>query len=176
MNKLHGVNVKCYTAKSMTGRPADELVKESATVKSILNARGIIVLDPVAAENVKKEHGILQNTGDKLKGYWKRDKQMIRDAHVVLDITGPAKSEGTAHEIGYARYALWKPVIRIFPADYSKISVAKYEDDIIVDSVDEAAEIIVAMWGNRWKRITWRINLLWRCLPRWIVYQLNEWK
>jgi nucleoside 2-deoxyribosyltransferase len=168
--------IKVYTAKSMTGRPAEELVIESATVKRILNARGIVVLDPVAAENVKKEHGILKNTGDKLKGYWKRDKQMIRDAHVILDITGPAKSEGTAHEIGYARYALWKPVVRIFPTDYPKISVAKYEDDVIVDNVDEAAEIIVAMWGTLPKRIFWRVSMLLRCLPKWLLFQIQEFK
>ena len=143
--------IKIYTAKSMTGRTGEELVLESAQIARILGYRGIKVLDPVTAEEVYKDQGVLANTGDKLKGYWTRDKRMIREAHVILDVTGPAKSEGVAHEIGYARYALWKPVVRIYPDGHPKISVAKYEDDLIVSSVAEAGDLILA--GKPWNEV-----------------------
>lgn len=168
--------IKVYTAKSMTGRTGEELVLESAHIARIMGYRGIEVLDPVTAEGVNKEQGVLANVGDKLFGYWTRDKRMIREAHVILDVTGPAKSEGVAHEIGYARYCLWKPVVRIYPKDHAKISVAKYEDDLIVDTVAEASDLIVQLWGTRTKRVLWRLRLLLRCFPRWVMYQLGEFK
>lgn len=173
MNKT---DVIVYTASSMTGRTGEELIAQSKHVHRILGNWGITVLDPIAAENVKDSDKPLHNTGTQLAEYWQRDKRMIREAHVLLDITGPAKSEGVAHEIGYARYNLWKPVVRIYAENKSKISVARFEDDIIVESLPQAAEAIVKHWGTRNKRIVWRIKMLMRCLPRWIKYQMGEWK
>jgi hypothetical protein len=164
--------IKVYTAKSMTGRTGEELVLESAHIARIMSYRGIEVLDPVTVENVSKDQGVLANTGDKLFGYWTRDKRMIREAHVVLDVTGPAKSEGVAHEIGYARYFLFKPVVRIYPkGTEGRISVAKYEDDLIVSTVAEAADAIVELWGTRRKRLLWKIKLLLRCLPNYLKHR-----
>lgn len=168
------MSVRCYVAHAMTGRSGNELLAESAEVKKVLERHGIEPLDPVITENVKKTHKPLHNNGETLKRYWARDKKMIREAHVLLDITGPAKSEGVAHEIGLARYGLWKPVIRVY--EHLGPSIARIEDDYIARNVEDAARMIEANWGTFWKRLVWRLKLLNRCLPRFILWQLQEFK
>jgi hypothetical protein len=96
--------LKCYTARKMTGVPGRQLVAQALRVKAALEAHGIIVLDPVISEKVKRTYRPLHNSFSKLKEYWFRDKRMIQQAHVVLDLTAPEKSEGVSHELGYARY------------------------------------------------------------------------
>ncbi len=99
---------------------------------------------------------------------------MIRDAHVLVDLTGPAKSEGVAHEIGYARYNLWKPIVRVWPG--LGPSVAWLEDDVIVPTAAHALVEAQRRWGTPFKRRLWRAKMLNRCLLRWIANQIGEWK
>ena len=169
---------RIYTAAKMTGRDKKEMVETSLKNKKIFEAYGIEVLDPILEEHVKPTKGILIDTPvSLLKDYWKRDKEMIRHAHVLVDTTPEEKSEGSAHEIGYARYALWKPVVRMYSGPTKPLSMIVYfEDDIIVHSPEEAAIQIQKFWGSWLKRALWRIGMLNRCLPRWIIYQIREWK
>jgi hypothetical protein len=169
--------IKIYTATKMTGRDKKEMVETALHNKKIFNSYGITVLDPVLEEHVKAVKGPLLDTPmNLLKDYWKRDKQMIRDAHVVVDTTPEQKSEGSAHEIGYARYALWKPVVRMYSTSDKPLSMIVYfEDDLIVHSPEEAAVQIVKYWGTWHKRFLWRIGLFNRCFARWCWYQLKEW-
>lgn len=164
--------VKVYCATAMTGRTGKELVAQSAYVKKVLNFYGLEILDPISVEGVKKDDKPLMNAPGVLKKYWKRDKEMIRQAHVVLDVTGPAKSEGVAHEIGYARFFLWKPVVRVYPN--LGPSIARFEDDLIVSNLHEAGWMINDLWGTRKKRLTWRLKMLNRCLLRFFYYQFLE--
>lgn len=170
--------VKIYTAAKMTGRDQKEMVETAKKNKAVFEAAGIEVLDPIIEEHVKAEHKpLIEKDLDILKGYWDRDKAMIREAHVVVDTTPEAKSEGVAHEIGYARYALWKPIVRLYAPDAKPTSlIAVFEDDLIVHSPQEAAIQIKKYWGTRMKRFMWRISLLNRCLLRWVWYQVKEWK
>jgi hypothetical protein len=165
--------MKCYTARRMTGVPGRVLVAAARRTKETLEEHGITVLDPVLSEKVKRTHRPLHNSFSKLKEYWFRDKQMIQSAHVVLDLTAPEKSEGVAHEIGYARYFLWKPVVRIYP-DLGP-SVARIEDDFIAGSLDEAADLMNEKWGTWRKRVKWRWSILNRCLLKFLWLQLKEW-
>ena len=71
---------------------------------------------------------------------------MIRDAHVVFDLSGGAKSEGCAHEVGYARYFLYKPVVRLYP--FLGSSVARLEDDYIVASLHGGFQTYRGQVGN----------------------------
>jgi len=172
------MKVKAYTCQSMTGHSMHELVERAKKIKTVLNAAGVEVLDPVLAEHVPDKKEVL---GDKplnvLKSYWRRDKQMIREAHVLLDLTPGDKSEGCAHELGYARYALWKPVIRLYGPEAKPPNLIPYfEDDLIVHSPEEAAIQIQKMWGTRFKRAMWRISLLNRCFIKFVWYQIGEWK
>lgn len=165
--------MRVYTARRMTGVPGRILVAESRRVKAVLEKHGITVLDPVLSEKVKKTYRPLHNSYAKLREYWFRDKAMIRDAHVLLDCTAAAKSEGVAHEIAYARYFLWKPVVRIYP-DLGP-SIARIEDDYIAGSLEEAACLIEEKWGTWRKRAKWRMALLNRCLINFLVCQVKEW-
>lgn len=166
--------MKAYIAHSMTGRPGNQLWAESCEAVYYATLYGVQALDPVVTEEVKLDATPLNNSQKALSSYWRRDKEMIREAHVLIDLTGPAKSEGVQHEIGYARYCLWKPVVRVWP----KLgpSVAHLEDDVIVEDVNEAMFIAKAYWGTRWKRFKWRAQMLFSSLPKWLYWQLREWK
>lgn len=168
------MSVIIYTAKAMTGISGDALIREAYYNKGFFEARGITVLDPVLVEQVAASSDPLNNNLDQLREYWRRDKEMIRRAHVLLDVTGKSSSEGKAHEIGYARYCLWKPVVRICP----KLgpSIAILEDDVIVEDVKEAADVILERWGTPELRCAWRNAMLDRCFAKWQKYQLEEYK
>lgn len=171
--------VKIYVAHAMTGRPKVDVLAESGKIENYanaLNAMGshIFLLDPVVAEGVKREAGVIDATPDQVKTFWARDKAMIREADVLLDLTGPAKSEGVAHEIGYARYCLWKPVVRVYD-QISKNSIANFEDDFITTHPLMALLDIERTWGTWLKRFVWRFKMMIRCLPKWLYYQAKEW-
>jgi hypothetical protein len=169
--------VKVYTAAKMTGRDKKEMVETALHNKRIFESYGIGVLDPVLEEKVKPVKGILIDTPvSLLKDYWKRDKQMIREAHVVVDTTPDMKSEGSAHEIGYARYHLWKPVVRMYPHSAIPASmIVLFEDDLIVHSPEEAAIQIQKYWGTWFKRFLWRLSIYKRCYLKACYYRLCEW-
>lgn len=165
--------VKVYVCHAMTGRRGKDLIAEAEAVKqaAMQVSKNIILLDPIIAENVPDTKETLNNPIDLLAGYWARDKQMIREAHVVLDATGPLKSAGVEHEIGFSRYCLWKPVVRVWPG--LGASVARLEDDAIVDNYMLGFKLIERRWGDRAKRVLWRLSMLKRCLPRWILDQIK---
>lgn len=169
---------KAYIAHGMTGRPGTEVVAESDKVLEIFTKYGIDVLDPVTAEKVRPSKQKINTDYETLDGYWRRDKEMIREAHVLVDVTPDRKSEGVAHEIGYARYHLWKKVIRVYPKGSipSNLSVAYFEDDFITDSLDQAAKEILRTHGSLLRRISWRLKIYNRSLLKALKHRLLEWK
>lgn len=170
--------MKLYLARAMTGRQKKDVVKEAELDFKFFGSAGFDVLCPVLAEKVKNETGIVQATKQQMDIFWKRDKEMIREAHIVLDMSPLAPSEGVKHELGYARYCLWKPIVRIFPPGKLPLraSVAFYEDDYICDSHIEAIEYIFRVHGTLFKRFKWRFKMLNRCLLRWLQHQVREFK
>lgn len=172
------MSVKIYTCAKMTGRDMKEMVENAKKNKRIFESFSVTVLDPILEEHVKAEKGLLIDKPlSILRGYWKRDKQMIREAHVIVDTTPELKSEGSAHEIGYARYFLWKPVVRMYCGDVKPLSAIVYfEDDLIVHSPEEAATQIQKYWGTWTKRFFWRVSLYLRCWPKAFYYKIMEWK
>lgn len=170
------MSVKIYLARAMSGRDMRTVVREAQRQSYLLSIWDIVVLDPVEAEGVKPLNKKLQASLVDMKKHWPRDKAMIREAHVFIDATPHLKSQGVEREAGYARYGLWKPVVRVFPL--GKIpaagNVAHFEDDLITDSLSDAAQQIVDKWGTPWKRFTWRVKMLARCLPKWVWYQIKE--
>ncbi len=170
--------LKIYAARSMTGRIKEEVVLEATADKEMLEKAGFTVLCPVIAENVPSTKEVLRSSKQAMDKYWPRDKEMIREAHLIFDMSPLMNSEGVKHELGYARYCLWKPVVRVFPTGKlpGKSSVAYFEDDIIVDSLIEAIEYSLRVHGTFWKRVQWRMKMLNRCLPKWLWYQIGEFK
>jgi hypothetical protein len=173
--------LKIYVAHAMTGRSKKEVLAETSSVANLagqMNRLGcdIRLLDPVVEEGIQRQSKqTISATPTQIKSFWSRDKELIREAHVLLDLTGPLKSEGVAHEIGYARFCLWKPVIRIWPG-LGKNSVAWIEDDAVVDGYDTALEFAVQEWGTMLKRFAWRARMLNRSFPKWVGHQIGEWK
>ena len=158
----------------MTGLTAAHLVDSSDFRLQYAAAYfpGVELLDPVREENVKPSAKIVKASDRMLRKYWARDKELIRRAHVLIDISGPEKSEGVAHEIGYARYYLHKPVIRVYQG--LGASVARIEADAIAQDFVGALRIAEQRWGTPWKRLKWKLALFARCFPGYILTRVRE--
>lgn len=167
--------LKVYLARGMSGRIKEDVVEEARKDKEFLEKAGFKVLCPVTEEKVKAENKILQSTYAHMVKYWARDKQMINEADIIIDCTAHLNSEGVKHEVLYARYHLWKPVIRIFPAGQlpPRSSIAQFEDDAIVDSLLEAIEWMLRVYGTPYKRLKWKLNILDRCILKYIQVRLR---
>jgi hypothetical protein len=156
------VNTRVYLGQQMTGIRHDLIYRRNFYCTKVMEKHGIMVLSPVTAEGVKPNKKKLnQPSQEQLTMFWKKDKWLIRHSHVLLDITGPSKSQGLLHEIGYARYHLFKPIVRIMKVQGP--SVAIEEDDLLVKSVEEAAKLIVKEFGTPLKRLIWKFRLFGRC-------------
>lgn len=173
VNSFFKVDVSVYEAIGMTGRKKRDMYNESMSAKITLEKYGIKAISPVLEEGiVPDDQDLIPLTPQELETQWYRDKELIRQSNVVLDLAGSLKSEGVTHEIGYARFFLFRPVVRVYPK--LGISIARIEDDGIYETVEEAAQDIVARWGTKWKRGLWRFPKLVRGLPKFLWYQLKE--
>ncbi|SRR5229473_4710026 len=170
--------VSIYCARSMTGRVKEEVVNEAKADKEFLEKAGFTVFCPVVAENVQPTKQVLLSSKKAMDEYWPRDKKMIEDSHVLFDMTPERKSEGVAHELGYARYFLYRPVVRVYREGKLPVpsSVAYFEDDHITDSLLGAIEYTLRMHGTLAKRLKWRFNLYVRCLPKMVKCWIGGWK
>lgn len=161
-------DVICYLACRMSGRSKIAMVKEAKEAVEILSKYGIKVISPVLEEGVEDTTGLLEVLSEEdLRKEWVKDKEFIRQCHVVFDLSAasPIRSEGAVHEFLYARYALFKPVIRLFPKGLG-FSITRLENAVIVQTLDEAGVEIVTRWGTRTQRILWRIRerIFWKWL------------
>jgi len=172
------MGLKIYLARAMTGRVKAEVLAEALHDNHLVEGWGAIPLDPVTQEGIEAVPDIISAPETQLRQFWKRDKEMIREAHIVFDMSPKMKSEGVAHEVGYARYFLWKPVIRVYPSrdEIPAVSVAREEDDYLASSLIDALQYATMHYDTQRQRIIWRWKLLKRCLWKFLVYQLGEWK
>ncbi|MGH7974914.1 MAG: hypothetical protein ACREBR_05265 [bacterium] len=161
-------DVIVYLACRMTGRSKAVMRKEAEEAVTTLSKHGITCISPVLEENVEGTPEILVAVSEELlREEWKKDKDFVKKCHVVLDLSAASRirSEGATHEYMFARYALFKPVVRLFPNGLG-FSIARLEDATIVQTLDEAAIAIVSKWGTRGRRIHWRIEeqIFWKWL------------
>ncbi len=156
--------IKIYAAVKMTGRYCDELVEESTRLKDALEYAGFTVLSPVIEEKVPNEHVVLMNQVDKLREYWKRDKEMLQEAHLMLDFNSQGTSDGVNVEMGYCRFFMFKPLIRVHPSLGCVIS--KLEYDCVVKDLESAIIVMQEQWGTKHKLLVWRLNMLIRSIPK----------
>lgn len=170
--------ITLYLARAMSHRIKEDVVKESEKDTKFFTDAGFKVNCPVSKENIQPTKQKLLASKKALLTYWPEDKRMIRESNIVIDMSPNFNSEGVKHEIGYSRYCLWKPIVRIFPTGELPIgsSVSYLEDDYICDSLEEAVEYIYRVHGTFWKRTKWRLAMINRCLPKWLWYQIGEWK
>lgn len=172
------MSITVYNARSMTGRVKEEVVLEAKADKLFLEQAGFTVLCPVEKEEVPATKQVLLSSKKAMEDYWPKDKRMIEECDVLFDLTPERKSEGVAHEIGYARYFLYRPVVRIYREGKLPVpsSVAYFEDDYITDSLLDAVEYTLRVHGTKWKRLKWRVKLYNRCLPKMIRTWFASWK
>lgn len=172
------MSIIVYNARSMTGRVKKDVVAEAKADKLFLEQAGFTVLCPVEKEEVPATDQVLISSRKAMEDYWPKDKRMIEECDVLFDLTPERKSEGVAHELGYARYFLYRPVIRVYREGKLPVasSVAYFEDDYVTDSLVDAVEYTLRMHGTRWKRIKWRFNLYARCLPKMVKIWFSSWK
>ncbi len=163
--------IKVYAAQRMTGRFCDELLAEAQMVSAKLEAAGFSVLSPVIEEGVPNKHTKLVNTMGRLRQYWRRDKEMLNEAHIMLDFNSQGKSDGVNVEMGYVRFYMYKPLIRIYPN--LGLTISRIEYDCVTDSIDSAIKIMVERWGTRHKLLMWRMRMLIRCLPKIVGAQVR---
>lgn len=169
------MSVTTYNARGMTNRNQKEVVQEAKEDRLTFEEHGIKVFCPVQAEGIRALNKQLMSTKEQMDVYWFRDKEMIRQADVFVDCTPHLKSQGVEREAGYARYFLFKPVVRIFPKELLPApgNICFYEDDLIVTDIDEAARLIKLYWGTPRKRLVWKIQLIKRCLRKYIAIRLK---
>ena len=161
-------DVVVYLACRMTGRSKASMVKEAKIAVEVLSKYGIKCISPVLEENIDPKHEILEDLTElELVRERKKDKDFIKKSHQLLDLSAasPLRSEGATHEYLYARYALFKPVVRLFPKGLG-ISIARLENGYIVQTLDEAGIAIINKWGTRLQRIQWRIDE--RIFQKWM--------
>jgi len=156
----------------MTGRYCDEMRQEADMLKRTLENYGFDILNPVLEEGVPNEHVLLENVPEeKLERYWKRDKEMIRESDVLLDYMTQNKSDGSNKEVGYNRFCLWKPTVRVWVGPGGLIS--KLEDDIVIPNLVDALNLIHDKWGTYEKLGEWRETMWNRCYQKWYDYQME---
>lgn len=171
------LNCRVYVACRMTGRDRTEQIERANYVRAIFALAGIEAISPVISEGVQPEPGVLLPTSrEELLGNWTRDKVLImREAHVVLLDGADDGSVGMAREYAYNRYCLWKPTVILWHKPRG-LTVAEFEDDAITTSVLDAALFIRKNYGTRCKRWRWRVRMLTRSIPKWLLGQLYAWR
>jgi hypothetical protein len=161
--------VKIYTSQRMTGRECIEMRVEADMLERTLTNHGYEVLNPVIAEGIPYTHEILKANPETIEQHWKRDKEMMRDADILVDYQTNNLSDGTNKELAYTRFCLWKPTVRIVrPGGFA---ISKLEDDIVVESLNEGIRIIGEKFGSYEKLANWRRDMLTRCFDSWLSEQ-----
>lgn len=162
--------ISIYTAMRMTGRRNDEVRKEADMLVRALGNHGFICLNPAIEENIPYNSDVIEGISQEtLQRYWTRDKELIREADVVLDYFTQNASDGANKEIAYARFCQWMPVVRIWNGRGALIS--RLEDDVVCDSLQSALSTIKDRWGTYEKLEAWRGDMLKRCYPKWCEEQ-----
>lgn len=159
-----------YVCVKMTGKFMDELVMDAEQMTRMLNNHGFEVLHPVLIENVPRIHEVLEQTdGQRLDRYWLRDKQCLKECHLIFDDRSCNKSDGVGVELGLARFCYWKPVLRIFPE--AGICISKIEYDHVFESRIDGVKYMQEHFGSTRKILLWRLRMLARSLPTFILLQ-----
>src|ERR1019366_1788549 len=172
-NWLFGDSLVVYVACRMSGRDKAEMVHRAQFVVETLAIFGITGISPVLEEGVKAERPKLINYDkEQVRGFWARDKHIIRYvSHAVLFDHAEMPSLGMTREFSLNRGTLWRPTVIVLAKDVP-VSVSVFEDDFVTNSVHSAAAYMNLTWGSKWKRISWRMRMLIRTLPKFLLGQL----
>jgi len=163
------MGLTAYRITKMSGRTGKELIDEAFKYGKIFAKYNITVLDPVLKEKIPYTDKIVNLSNEHLfTQYWEEDKRCLREANVAINCNAIQKSIGGEREHGIMRFGYWKPVVMV----YSVLPfISRYEDDIVCSDVHDACYLMNQRWSTWWKRFIWRLNMLNRCLPKFIWRQ-----
>ena len=167
---------RVYIACRMTGRSRREMIKRAKYVTDVFKHARIEAISPVLREHVQARRGVLKNTS-KLRLYrkWQDDKDiLVWECHGMAWDHADEKSKGAEREYGISRFLWWKPTVAILP-EPQEISVATFEDDRLYGDVEAVAHYFSEYHGNLYKRWKWRLAMINRSLPKFILGQLWQW-
>jgi hypothetical protein len=166
------INVSVYRAIRITGRTGREVWDEFYEAEPIYLSRGIRLLNPLEGEDIPyNDEPIPNRPGEEGKQIWRgKDKRMIRDEADAC--VYPGLSNGICREYMLSRGVYWIP--SIFVGSYGFI--AEEEDDSVCATEEQAADLIVELWGTTEKRCKWRLAMLNRSLLSWIAVQIRKFK
>lgn len=161
-----------YVACPMTGYDKQEMIRQSKMACSILRRYGLVPWSPVLEEKIDGK-GLLENSKQTLDWKWEElDKSALNRCFVFLNIRFDEKSFGCEKEGGRHRFSEWQPTVMVSPKHFAGYySIANYEDDLIVGSIEEAARQIQGRWGTWRKRFVWKLKIF-RHAPKWGIRQL----
>jgi hypothetical protein len=164
--------ITAYTCQTMTGRMCDEMIVEARMLERTLSNHGIRILNPVLSELdiIPNEHITLPHCeSGVLERVWKADKLMIKEADIVIDYKTHNRSDGSNNEVGYNRFCLWKPTIRVWEGPGALIS--RMEHEFVVPSLMDAINVIKERFNTYEQLGQWREEMLERSFPKWLKYQ-----
>jgi len=166
----------CYNARAMTGESKSVVVEQARSDKEFLEKCGFEVLCPVLKEGVKKGKGTILASKKQMETFWPADKDMIKRAHVLFNMSPHKASLGTIREHGKARYYHWKKVISVFPEGHlpPEGAVPYFEDDFVTDSLTLAVGEALRTHSTYLKRLAWRLDILNKHLINAILDQVKE--
>ena len=167
---------KVYIAMKMTGLEAGAITVKNDHAKKELKERGIESISPWDKEkHLYKPHDIVQAGHKILTKIWQKDKSEVMECYGVIDIDGNLFSRGTGIETGFNRFGLMRPTIFV---DNATNTIRNLEGDLVVASIQDAAELINRLWGTRLKRWLWRLTVVWSLKSIWnrITRELQGWR
>ena len=164
-----------YLAIPMTGFDRAHMVELSRQALELAEKYGIKAWSPVLIEKVPDKRGRLFNNDNSLNWKWPLDMHAMNNSFAFINLRADEKSFGCEDEYGRHRYSEWQPVVRVSPkhaAGYK--SIANYQTDIVVGTVEEAMQELSARFGTWQQRFTWKVALLVKSGPRWLGRQIKR--
>lgn len=167
---------RVYIACRMTGRSRQEMIKRAKYVSSVFQQAGCEAISPVIREHVQGRKGVLKNPSKlRLCKKWREDKSILAwECHGMAWDEAQNKSTGAEREHGISRYLWWKPTALIVPEPHG-LTVASFEDDLISGDVEAVAHYFSEKHGDVYKRFKWRLDMLNKSLPKFIIGQIWQW-
>lgn len=167
--------LKVYLACAMTNRFCDEILADSKKAKEEFSKYGIDVWSPAIEEGIPDKHVKLTSISkEDLMAKWEIDKKEgLQSCHVMYISSGDTGSRGVGQERGYARWYLWRPVVRKHEGEHY-FSITDIEEDGSVTSHRLAAAYVNKNWNSRSKWVMWKLHHIFFGIPKFIWIQVSS--
>jgi len=167
-----GRSASIYLAQPMTGFTGYKIWKTYHERRKPYRKLGIRVVSPVPGEGIKP---IKRKVGDRPGktgiDIWDKDKNQIKGTNIFVFPSDGLRSQGCVNELVKARGAHWK--ITVFIHTHGGF-ITKEQNDIVCADDKTAALMIKRNFMSRHRRFLWRVSMLNKSLPKWIIQQCKD--